>query len=178
MNLDSKIEAILFYKGEPVSIKKLSDILGNSREEIEHALADLEKNLEGRGLNLIFHDDQVVLGTVPEASSIISTILKEELNRELGKAGLETLTIVMYKGPISKKEIDYIRGVNSNYILRNLLVRGLVEKAEKSKDRSTYYQPTVELLTYLNLKRVEEMPEYQTMRAQMEKLKSSEEKND
>jgi chromosome segregation and condensation protein ScpB len=78
------------------------------------------------------------LGTVPEASELIEKIIKDELTRELGKSSLETLTIILYKSPIAKPEIDYIRGVNSNYILRNLLVRGLVEKISNPKDQNEW----------------------------------------
>ena len=70
-----------------------------------------------------------MLGTAPQMSATVETLTKEELMKDLGKAGLETISIILYKGPISRAEIDYIRGVQSNFILRNLLVRGLIEKS-------------------------------------------------
>jgi segregation and condensation protein B len=75
--------------------------------------------------------------------------------KDLGKAGLETLSIILYQGPISRAEIDYIRGVNSNFILRNLLIRGLIERVENPHDqRSFLYKPTLELISYLGLSKI------------------------
>jgi hypothetical protein len=104
-----------------------------------------------------------------EASSLIKDLTKEELTRDLGKAGLETLSIVLYQGPISRREIDYVRGVNSNFILRNLLVRGLVEKIENPKDqRSFLYRPSFDLLSYLGISRTDDLPEYANVKKELE----------
>jgi len=169
MTLDAKIEAILFHRGEPVSIKKLSEILGLSEDAVKEAMKDLRIKLEGRGLSLVEHAEKVMLGTNPVLSELIAEINKEELNRELGKAGLETLSIILYKGPINKKEIDYIRGVNSSYIIRNLLIRGLVEKTE-GRGRGNSYQPTMELLAFMNLKKIEDLPEFESTKKEMEDM--------
>jgi len=168
MGLEAKIEALLFYKGEAVSIKKLSEYLEESEEKIKEALQSLERNLEGRGLRLLIKDEEVTLGTAPEISEVIEKIAKEEISKELGKAALETLTIIIYEGPISRPSIDYIRGVNSSFILRNLMVRGLVERTGHPTDsRSFLYRPTFELLRYLGVSRVEEMPEYDLVKAKI-----------
>jgi len=181
MSLDAKIEAILFFKAEPVSFKKLASMLDTSIEAIETGLSDLETKLEGRGLNLVFKDDDVMMGTSPEASNIIEKITGEELIKDLGKAGLETLTIVLYRGPITRAEIDYIRGVNSTFVLRNLLIRGLVNKKTDPKNgRSFLYSPTIDLLSYLGLSKIEEMPEYVKVKSEIEnfnKNKEAEEAN-
>jgi segregation and condensation protein B len=123
--LSAQLEAILFWKAEPVSIKKLADLLKVGPESIKEGLKELGDKLQGRGLTLVQTDDEVMLGTAKELSSLIEQLTKEELTRDLGKAGLETLSIVLYQGPISRADIDYIRGVNSQFILRNLLIRGL-----------------------------------------------------
>ena len=159
MELSKKIEALLFFKGEPVDIKFLSSTLGVSSEEVSEALLALNESLSSRGIVLIKNDDEYLLGTAPEMAPAIEKIVKEELNRDLGKAGLETLTIVLYRGPISRTEINYIRGVNSNYILRNLLVRGLIEKVDHG-GRSTVYRPTFELLSFMGISKVEDLPSY------------------
>lgn len=173
MELSSKIEAILFWKGEPIAIKKLSTIFNCSAEEIKDGLNKLESNLATRGLVLLRKDEEVELGTNKEMSELIQNLTKEELNRDLGKAGLETLSIVIYKSPISRSEIDYIRGVNSSFILRNLMVRGLVERVTNPKDQRAFlYKPTFELLTYLGIAKIEDMPEYAKT---IEELKSFEE---
>ena len=134
------------------------------------ALENLEKNLKGRGVTLIKNDGAVMLGTTPETAIIIEKLIKDELDKDLGKAGLETLSIVIYRGPIKRSEIDYIRGVNSSYILRNMVMRGLVERVSIPESRSFVYKPTFELLAYLGVSCVEELPEYGSVNVEMEKL--------
>ena len=172
MNLDAQIEAILFWKGEPVSSKKLVAILKKEPKEIAEALDILEDKLQGRGLTLVYKEDEVMLGTATGASELIEQLTKEELIKDLGKAGLETLSIIIYQGPVTRSEIDYIRGVNSNFILRNLLVRGLVEKVTNEKDaRSFMYKASFELLQHLGVSKIEEVPEYANVKTEIEAFK-------
>ncbi len=183
MTLDAQLEAVLFFKGEAVSIKYLSSLFKKEPAEVEAALLVLSEKLTGRGITLVRKEDEVMLGTASELSSIIENLTREELTRDLGKAGLETLAIVLYRGPISRREIDYIRGVNSNFILRNLMVRGLVEKIPSPTDqRSFLYKPTFELITFMGLKHIEDLPEYQALRTEVEQFeqatKETEKEND
>ena len=160
-NLAQKIEAILFFKGDPVSIKKLEEILKVSKEEITTAILELKNNLNERGIILLEKEGEITLGTNPEFSTLIENLQKEELNKELSKASLETLSVVLYKNGVTRAEIDYIRGVNSSFTLRMLSIRGLVEKTTDPKDNRRYiYKPTFELLSYLGVKSVQELPEY------------------
>lgn len=161
IELESKIEGLLFYKGEDITIKKLSELLNVTSEEIELGLNKLTESLSGRGLVLVRKDDSVVLGITGELSSLIESIRKEEIAKELSKASLETLSIVLYKNGVSRSDIDYIRGVNSSFILRNLLVRGLVEKIIDPKDnRRMLYRPTFDTLSYMGITAIEELPNY------------------
>ncbi|MDP3726363.1 MAG: SMC-Scp complex subunit ScpB [bacterium] len=161
MNLESKIEAILFFKAEPVSIRFLARMLEVNDADIKEALLRLEEDFKKRGVRLIIKDDEVMLSTAPELHSLVETITKAELSEELSRASLETLTLVLYRGPINKSNIDFIRGVNSQFILRNLLVRGLVERISDEHDkRILLYRPTFELLQHLGTSRVSELPEY------------------
>lgn len=181
--LQNGIEAVLFWKGEPIAIKKLAQIFGKTEEEISAGLVELEKNLSGRGIVLVRKEDEVVLGTSKDTSELIEKLTKEELVRDLGRAGLETLSIIIYQGPLSRAEIDYIRGVQSTFILRNLMIRGLVEKIQNPKDqRSFLYKPTFELLSYLGLSKIEEMPEFAKAKEEIESFKNTqkveEEKNE
>lgn len=174
MNLSAKIEAVLFFKNEPLSIKKLAEILGVGEQEVKDGLNEFEKFLEenNRGVSLMFNDGEVALGTRKDVSFIIERLIKDELHKELGKAGLETLSIILYMGPISKGEIEFIRGVSSAFIIRNLLVRGLVSRVDNPIDkRSFLYKPTFELLSYLGVGRVEELPEYDDMLKQLRNRK-------
>ena len=91
MNLSAQTEAVLFFKAEPVSVKRLATILKVGETEIQTALAELEKTLENMGISLIRNADEVELRTAPGVSSLIETLTKEELARDLGKAGLETI---------------------------------------------------------------------------------------
>jgi segregation and condensation protein B len=105
--------------------------------------------------------DEITLGTNPEFSKLIEHLQKEELKKDLSKASLETLSVVLYKNSVTRAEIDYIRGVNSSFTLRMLSIRGLVEKSLDPKDNRRYiYKPTFELLSFMGVKNVEELPEY------------------
>lgn len=171
LSLDAQIEGILFWKGEPVRVKKLSQILNAQESEVVASLEILKQKLEARGVVLVFKNDEVMLGTAPQMSATMETLSKEELMKDLGKAGLETISIILYKGPISRAEIDYIRGVQSNFILRNLLVRGLIEKVAKPDDqRSFLYKPSFELLSYLGLSKIEDAPEYAKVKKEFETI--------
>ncbi|MFA6338895.1 MAG: SMC-Scp complex subunit ScpB [Candidatus Paceibacterota bacterium] len=179
MDLDIKIESILFFKGEPVAIKKLAQILNVSEPEISDALKVLEEKLQDRGVCLMQKDDSVMLGTTPSSSELIESIIKEDLNKDLGKAGLETLSIILYRGPIRRSEIDYIRGVNSQFVLRHLLIRGLIEKEIDAKDqRVILYKPTFELMSYLGIKKLEELPEFSEVRKEIENFNAINKEDD
>jgi segregation and condensation protein B len=175
IELSSQIEAVLFYKAEPLSVKRLAQIFKVEEEEIREALNELREQLRGRGLTLVEWEDEVTLGTAKEVSTLIETLSKEELVKDLGKAGLETLSIILYQGPISRAEIDYIRGVNSNFILRNLLIRGLIERVENPRDQRSYlYKPTLELISYLGLSKISDLPDYDSVRKDIEQYKNIE----
>jgi segregation and condensation protein B len=179
MNLDAQIEAVLFWKAEPVSVKKLAEIFGKeekkvSEAEIREAIAVLKNNLKNRGLTLLELDNTVSLGTAREMSPLIEKLTKEELVRDLGKAGLETISIVLYQGPITRAEIDYIRGVNSQFILRNLLIRGLVEKVENPADRRSFlYKPTMDLFAHLGVSAITDLPDYENVRKNISAFKAA-----
>lgn len=173
-SLDAHIESLLFWKAEPLAITELARIAGVKEEEARSALAALEKKIEGRGVVLVWNGDKVALKTSPESSSLIERLAKEELNKELGKAGLETLSVILYQGPLSRREIDYIRGVNSSFIIRHLLVRGLIERVPSDTDqRSFLYRPTFDLLSYLGISRLEELPEYRAVREEIAAMKKA-----
>jgi len=180
LDISARIEALLFFKGEPVSTKFLATALKVSESEVTEGLNKLEETLRNttRGVVLMRNGDEIMLGTVPAMGATIENLLKEEISKDLGKAGLETLAIVLYRGPITRSEINYIRGVNSNYILRSLLVRGLIEKIEEAGVRSTIYRPTFELLSYMGISRVEDLPEYEKVKTAVEEFKNVNKEND
>jgi segregation and condensation protein B len=177
-NLSNQIEALLFWKSEPVSLKELSKMLSVEEEKINEALLELEKNLGNRGIVLVKKDESVYLATSSESSELIKKITKEEESAELGKASLETLSIVLYKSPIRRSDIDYIRGVNSSFILRNLLVRGLVDKKTDPKDSRTFvYSPSFELLAHLGITEVAKLPDFEKVQTEIQAFREQKEKN-
>lgn len=174
MNLDAQIESILLFKNEPVSIKDLASWTGATKEDVSAALGNLQGFYRSRGIVIVTDGESYSFGTSPENSGLIEGIQKDELSRELGRAGLETLSIVLYRGPVSRREIDHIRGVNSGFILRNLMIRGLIERTEVSGERSYSYKPTLKLLEYLGVTRVEDLPEYGTALRKLEEFSAQE----
>ncbi len=177
LSLESKIEALLFWKAETLSIKKISAILDKKEEEIKESLKNLSEQLKGRGITLIEWEDDVTLGTAKEVSELIEGLTKEELSKDLGRAGLETLSIILYQGPLSRVDIDYIRGVNSQFILRNLLMRGLIERVDNPKDQRAFlYKPSLELLSFLGISKIEDLPDFTAVKLDIENFKTQ--KND
>lgn len=166
MELVQQLEALLFYLGEPEKPAKLAKLLQVSVDELEGALAELEKNLETRGICVVQVQGQISLRTAPGAAELIERLRKEELAKEIGRAGAETLAIICYRQNVTRADIDYIRGVNSAFILRNLLVRGLVERKQHESDSRKYiYQPSTELLAHLGITSLEALPEYHAVQA-------------
>lgn len=166
----NKIEAILFTKAEPIKFKELCKILNISLNELKDFLKDLELSFSNHAFCLVINNDEVALGIKPLLGNFLEEILKEELNKDLTRAGLETLTVILYKNGCSKNEIDWIRGVNSAFILRNLLIRGLIKREVDENDKRKFiYKPTVELLSYLGLEKVEDLPNYSEFKELLEK---------
>lgn len=167
-NITGAVEALLFVYGEPLETKRISKILKVSELDVKNAIQQIEQEflVENRGLKLIFSSSPtgefVQLATKPEFSSIIESIIKEESKENLTPASLETLSLVAYLGPLSRAQIDFYRGVNSSFILRALLIRGLVERFLDPKRANMYlYQPSFDLLKYLGISKVEDLPEYE-----------------
>ncbi|MAZ40968.1 hypothetical protein CL654_02530 [bacterium] len=169
MNLNQTIEALLFFKGEPLMFKYLAKTLNKSEEEIKNACHELSQSLEDRGIVAVIRDQDITLGTHQDVSELIDTLAKEEVTGPLTKAALETLSIILYRAPITKSDIDYVRGVNSGFILRNLLIRGLIEKTPNPADARTFlYRPTNDLFSHLGIKEQKELPEYEQYNATMQ----------
>ena len=179
LTLDSKIESILFYKGEPVSFKELASILKEPISNINEAVILLKEKLENRGMTLIENENEIGLYTSAEAGKMIEELRKEELSKELSKASLETISVILYGKNVSRSDVDFIRGVNSSFIIRNLLVRGLVEKKEHPTDaRKNIYLPTLELLSFMGVGDVKDLPDFEkvreTLSGNIEKINNAE----
>jgi len=175
INLEHHIEAVLFYKAEPIRKDELAKFFGVEREAVDTAVINLKGRLNG-GIDIILTDEEVQLVTAPDVSETITRLKKEEMSREIGKAGAETLAIILYRGPITRAQIDLIRGVNSAFILRNLLMRRLVERIPHPQDKRQYqYQITTELLAHLGITKKEDLPEYKRIADELDQYEKEQE---
>ena len=171
--MEQKLEAILFYKNEPTEIRKLASILNIKEEEVREGLKNLQESLQqqNRGICLILTDKEASLATAREATELIEQIAKDEMSKDIGKAGLETLSIILYNEGVGRRDVDYIRGVNSTFILRNLLSRGLIERTPNPKDNRTFvYKPSLALLAHLGVRRLEELPDFTKLKEELNKI--------
>lgn len=162
LSITAQIESILFWKGEPMTTKEISKILDLEENLIIENISILQKELENRGIVLISTESKISLATNSQMSEKISVLVKEELSKDLSKATLETLSIILYRGSVSRSEIDYIRGVNSQFILRALSIRGLVDREVDPKDERAYiYKPSIELISHLGITNRENLPDFE-----------------
>ena len=163
--LKSIIESILFVSGEPVKISKISKIAGMHKAEVENAIMLLEADYQnGRGFTILRKEDKVEMATHPENASFVSELIKGEIQENLSQAALEVLSLVAYRGPISRADIEAIRGVNSSFTLRSLLMRGLLEREDNPKDGRGYiYKISFDFLKNLGVSNAESLPDWETL---------------
>ncbi len=163
MNIKSQIESLLFTAGHPVAIKKLAEVLELLENDIFNYLKTLseEYKKDDRGLRLVFFDGKAQLVASPESVEAVKKLIKSDFEEDLSQAALETLAIISYRGPISRAQIENLRGVNCSFILQNLAIRGLIEKKNNPEDgRSYIYNITFDFLKHLGLSRVEDLPNF------------------
>ncbi len=165
MNYKGQIESLLFISHKPLNLKELSRIIKISQVEVQGILNKLieEYNLENRGIKILKLDDKYQMAINEKNSGLVSEFLKIESIGELTRPSLETLTIIAYKGPVSKTELELIRGVNCSLILKNLLIRGLIDSTEDKNKGVTVYQITMEFLKHLGLNEVGELPDFEKL---------------
>lgn len=162
--LESQILSILFISSKPVSVKELTEALDLDDKKIKEVATKLSKDNKDSGINVLFLNDRLQLASNPDNSSQVKRFLSLELRERLTDASLETLAIIVYRQPISKAEIENIRGVNSQYILRQLLIRGLIEKIASTTDkRMQNYKPTLELMQHLGIKDLADLPDFEEL---------------
>ncbi len=163
--LREKLESILFVATRPLTAKKLAELIVAKPEEVESELAAISKDLEDRGggFRLLKAGKEWQMASSPGAGKIVQDFLHEEVTGELTRPQLEALTIVAYRGPFTKPEIEAIRGVNCSLILRNLMIRGLVSQEDGRDPLMSKYQISMDFIRYLGLSRVEDLPDYERL---------------
>ncbi len=169
MSLDILIESILFSSAEPLSLKRLSEVSGADENGVHAALGELKRKLAGRGVMLIEHEGSFALATVPESTEAVKALAGEETEREPSKGALEVLSLIAYQAPVTQSRIEMIRGTNSQSALRQLMIRGLVERSRPSDAAPYEYRPTLALLQHLGIDSIASLPEYASTRAFFEK---------
>lgn len=161
LDLASRIEALLFTEGGALPHKKLKQLLDVDDAPLEQGLTELSKRRAGSGLALVRTDTEVALTVAPAAAETIEKAFEREIGREIGDAGLEVLAIILYRGPSTRSQIDYIRGVNTSSTIRSLAARGLVERIPNPSDAREYlYRATTDLVAYLGVSEGRELPDY------------------
>ena len=167
-NMDKKIkiESLLFVSDRPLSPGDILKTFGEDApqvEEIEKELEEIFKEYKEKnsGIAVIKNSGKYQMVSSPESVDVVQKFLNDETTGELTRPQLETLTIIAYRGPIGKIELEQIRGVNCSLVLRNLLMRGLV--AEKNGEGELLYSVTMDFLKFLGLMSLEELPDYQKL---------------
>lgn len=163
--LSSQLEALLLVANKPLSLKELSSALSAKPIEIEALLNELtlEYEKDEKAWRLTRAGNNYQLVSAGEHADLIKNFLKTETSGELSQPSLEALTIIAYRGPVSKLELERIRGVNCSLILRNLLLRSLVEEKFDKQKNENYYQVTLDFVRFLGLNNIKELPDYERL---------------
>lgn len=158
--LSVKLEAMLFVAAEPVATSQLAEALDVSASVVERGLNELDASLSSRGLRLQRHAGRVQLTTAPQLAELIERFLGLEMTSHLSRAALETLAIIAYQQPVTRPQIDAIRGVNSDSMMKSLLQKGLILESGRTDGpgRPILYSTTPEFLQHFGLNSILEMP--------------------
>lgn len=165
MLIKSKIESLLFISAKPMPIKQLANLIGEKNQEIERAAAELIEDYkkDKRGVQIIKNNSKYQMVSSPDNAKLVQEFIKDETTGELSRPSLETLTMIAYRGPVAKIDLDRIRGVNCSLILRNLLLRGLIEGKCDNKKKETYYSITFDFIKFLWINNIKELPDYERL---------------
>jgi segregation and condensation protein B len=164
-SLKSSIESLLFVSGEPMKLAKIAKICEVSKDDIAREIETLNtdyKNSES-GFSIIRKDDSVQLATNPANSEVVGRLVSGELQADLSRSALEVLAIIAYRGPITRVQIDTVRGVNCSYVLRGLMVKGLIERKETADIRGYLYEISFDFLKSLGVAATQELPDWESL---------------
>lgn len=160
--LRAVLESLLFVAPAPTPVERLAQVVGQTVEAVEAALNDLTAAYvaDGRGLRLLQKGEQIHLTTAPEASAYIERFLGLDLTSKLSNAALETLAVIAYRQPLTRGQIEAVRGVNCDGVLRTLLARELIEPVGRLEQagRPILYGTTVQFLHYFGLESLDRLP--------------------
>ena len=164
-SIKSKIESLLFISAKPMTVKQLANLIKSEAKEIQVAGDELIEDYKAKlgGIQVIKEGVKYQMVSAPTNARLIQGFIKDETTGELTRPSLEALTIIAYRGPISKINLDRIRGVNCALILRNLLLRGLIEAKNDKKKNETYYTVNIDFIRFLGINDIKDLPEYERL---------------
>ena len=160
ISLNAQIEALLFVAPGSVSINQIATALGVTNRAVENAITQLGEEYQGRGIRLQHHSGRIQMTSAPEAAEAIQTFLGLEATSRLSSAALEALAIIAYQQPTTRPQVDSVRGVNSDGVMKNLLHKGLIQEVGRADGpgRPILYSTTPEFLGHFGLTSLEELP--------------------
>jgi segregation and condensation protein B len=159
-NIPAALEALLFVSAESVTPFQLGSVLEISTSAVEQGLEQLERELQWRGLRLQRNNGRVQLTTSPDCAEIVERFLGLEATSRLSRAALETMAIVAYQQPVSRPQIEAIRGVSSDGVMKSLLGKGLVQEVGRAEGpgRPILYGTSSDFLQHFGLNTLTELP--------------------
>ena len=154
------LEALLFVTAEPVTPYQLAAVLEVSTSAVELGLEQLNQDLHSRGIRLQRHGGRVQLTSAPELSEIIEKFIGLEVTSRLSRAALETLAIVAYQQPVTRPQLEAVRGVSSDGVMKSLLGKGLVQEVGRTEGpgRPILYGTAADFLQHFGLNSLTELP--------------------
>jgi segregation and condensation protein B len=176
LELKSLLESLLFVADRAVAVEDLATTLDVSNDDIESALQALEADYQARGIRLQRKGDSLQLVSAPEAGPHIERFLGLEISGRLSGAALETLSIVAYRQPVTRTQVEAIRGVNSDSVLRTLVRRGLLEQVGRAQTAGhpILYGTTFEFLEQFGLVKLGDLPDWQELEREIRDRESQE----
>lgn len=158
--LTALVEAVLFVADRPVAVTELAKILEVPKPMVERALGDLAESLTGRGVRLARRNGTVQMVSAPEAAPVVQRFLGLAQDGRLSRPALETLSIIAYRQPLTRPEIEALRGVSCEGVIRTLLARELIEALGRraTVGNPVEYGTTFQFLAYFGLTSVAELP--------------------
>ncbi len=165
-----KLEAILFATAKHISANRLQKHFKVSEEDLLKLIEEIKTkyNNDNSGIHLLEQEGKFLFVTNSEAASDAEAFLKKQATGPLTRASLETLTVIAYRGPITRPEIEQIRGINCGVILRNLLIRGYIDEAQDMEKLQHAYSVSMKFIQKLGLKDISELPEYEDFKTNVE----------
>lgn len=159
MNSAAVIEGVLLAAGEPVKVSELAAAAEISKGEVKEAITEYQQQV-GRGVTIVSDGKTAQLVTAPGVATQVARFTQAELRGNLSPGALETLAIIAYRGPVTRPEIEAVRGVQSSGPLRTLAIRGLIREAGRRQDpgRPILYETSLELLKHLGITSTSELP--------------------